>query len=302
LENLMIKHILVGASGFAPDVDLMAAAFNLARPFSAHVDVLHVRRDPARDLPIYGEGFPPDMLDTIVREAERNAAEASAAARRMFDQAVTAASVPVTGAVKGQGGEQGRVTAGWREITGPPARVLAAEARFADLTLLSRPTDASADLGMLEGALFESGRPVLLTGDDMAHLDRVVIAWDGSPAAIRAVACAQDFITRAATVTILVVEDEAVGAVAAAVSGRPPPRPDRLVEHLAWHGVAAEVRLVSREGRTVGETLAETARELSAGLLVMGGYGHSRLREIVLGGATRHMLANSIGCSVLLAH
>jgi hypothetical protein len=66
------------------------------------------------------------------------------------------------------------------------------------------------------------------------------------------------------TVTILVVEDEVVGTLTGAVTGRPHPRPDRLVEHLAWYGVAAEVRLVSREGRMVGETLAETARNLDA--------------------------------------
>src|SRR5689334_20327600 len=247
----MIKHILVGASGLASDPDLLAAAFNLARPFSAHVDVLHVRRDPARDLPIYGEGFPADMLDTIIREAERNAEQASAAARRTFDQAVAAASIPVLGTAKErQDGGQENVTAGWREITGLPSRILAAEARFADLTLLCRPTGAPVDLSMLEGPLFEAGSPVLLTGDDMtrldqARLDQVMIAWDGSPAAVRAVACAHDFITRAAKVTIMVVEDEAAGAVAAVVTGRPHPRPDRLVEHLAWHGVAAEIRLVS---------------------------------------------------------
>jgi nucleotide-binding universal stress UspA family protein len=303
MENLMIKHILAGARGLASDADLLAAAFNLARPFSAHVDVLHVQRDPARDLPIYGEGFPADMLDTIVREAERHAREASAAARRMFDEAVAASAIPVSGVAKGQGVGEDRVTAGWREITGLPARVFAAEARFADLTLLSRPTGGpSADLDILGGALFETGRPVLLTGNDMARLDKVVIAWDGSPAAVRAVACAHDFITRAATVTIVVVEDEAVGAMAAAVARRPHPRPDRLVEHLAWHDVIAEVQLIEREGRTVGETLAAAAMNLNAGLLVMGGYGHSRLREIVLGGATRHMLANPTGCPVLLAH
>ena len=112
MENLMIKHILVGASGLASDADLLAAAFNLARPFSAHVDVLHVRRDPARDLPIYGEGFPPEMLDTIIREAERNAGEASAAARRMFDQAVAAASIPVTSAARSGGRGTGQCDGG----------------------------------------------------------------------------------------------------------------------------------------------------------------------------------------------
>jgi nucleotide-binding universal stress UspA family protein len=298
----MIKHILVGASGLASDADLLTTAFKFARPFSAHVDVLHVRRDPARDLPIYGEAFPPDVLDTIVREAERNAQLASEAARRMFDQAVAAAGIPVTDMAGGADEGRDRVTAGWREITGLPAGILAAEARFTDLTLLSRPTGTTADLNMLEGPLFEAGRPLLLTGDDMDHMDRVVIAWDGSPAAARAVTCAHDFISRAVAVTILVVEDEAVGAVAAAVTGRPHPRPDRLVNHLAWHGVTAEVRLVQRAGRTVGETLAETAKELGAGLLVMGGYGHSRFREIVLGGATRHMLFNPLGFPVLLSH
>jgi nucleotide-binding universal stress UspA family protein len=294
----MIKHILVPANGRASDVDLLATAFDIARPFAAHVDVLHVRRDPRWDVPIYGEGFPPEMLDNIIREGERNAEETAAVAGRMFEQAVTTASVPVTAMA---GGED-RVTAEWREITGLAARVYAAETRFADLTVLSRPTHTPADLEVLEGALFESGRPVILAGEDKVHLDSVVIAWDGSPAAVRAVASAQDFITRAAKVTILVVEDEAVGAVAAAVSGRLHPNPEHLVQHLAWHGVAADVRSVRREGRTVGEALAATAMELNAGLLVMGGYGHSRLREIVLGGATRHMLTNTVNCPVLLAH
>ena len=66
-----------------------------------------------------------------------------------------------------------------------PARVLAAEARLADLTLLSQSTGMSTHLDMLEGPLFEAGSPVLLTGGDMTHLDQVMIAWDGSPAAVR---------------------------------------------------------------------------------------------------------------------
>ena len=101
------------------------------------------------------------------------------------------------------------VTAEWRKITGPVARVIGAEARTADLTLLSRPTDKFADLEILEVALFESGRPVLLRAGDMTEINSsVVIAWDGSLAAARAVAGAQDFITRAGMVTILIVEGD----------------------------------------------------------------------------------------------
>jgi nucleotide-binding universal stress UspA family protein len=194
------------------------------------------------------------------------------------------------------------MTAEWRKITGPMARVIGAEARTADLTLLSRPTDRFADLEILEGALLESGRPVLLRGGDMADLNSVAIAWDGSLAAARAVAGAQDFIRRAGMVTILVVDDDAEDVPTALVAGHPHPRSEHLAKHLAWHGVSALVLEVKREGRSVGEALAATAMDMKAGLLVMGGYGHSRHREIVLGGTTRHMLNHPIDCPVLLAH
>lgn len=294
----MIKHILVPIAGTAADAALLANVFDLARPLFAHVEVLHVRRDPRRDLPLYGEGLSPEMLDTILPDAEKHAAETAAAARRMFEEAVAGSSVTVAE----KAGEQGRITAGWREIVGPPARTLAAEARFADLTVLPPPGREPADLLRLEGALFEAGRPVLLADGDMARLDTVVIAWDGSLAAVRAVACAQEFIERATAVFILAVEEGSMHSVSAVVSGRPAPHPERLAEHLAWHGVQATVRRVERDGKSVGETLAAAAMDLNTGLLVMGGYGHSRLRDMVLGGATRCMLTSPVGCPVLLAH
>jgi nucleotide-binding universal stress UspA family protein len=295
----VIKHILVPAIGPGFDPNLLADAFKLASLFSAHIDVLHVRWEPRLDLPFYGEGFPLQMLDSVIREAERSAQEASLAARSMFEKASAAASVPVTAS----SGESGYMTAEWREIAGPAARIIGAEARTADLTVLSRLTERFADLEILEGALLESGRPVLLRGGDMAGVSgSIAIAWDGSLAAARAVACAQDFITRADMVTILVVEEDAEDASTATVAGRPHPRSEHLVKHLAWHGVDAFVLAVKRDGRPVGEALAATVVEMKASLLVMGGYGHSRLREIVLGGATRHMLNHPIDCPVLLAH
>jgi nucleotide-binding universal stress UspA family protein len=297
MEGTVIKHILVPSNGL--ETNLLADAFKLASPFSAHIDVLHVPWEPRREVLLYGEGFSPEMLDTMIRKAERDAVEISSVARRIFDEATTAASIPVTASFGGDG----RVTAAWRKITGPAARIIGAEARTADLTLLSRPTDRFADLEILEGALLESGRPVLLRGGDMAEISSsVAIAWDGSLAAARAVAGAQDFITRASVVTILVVDDDAEDTRTAAVAGRPHPGSDHLVKHLAWHGVTAFVLAVKRKGRSVGEALAATAMDMKAGLLVMGGYGHSRLREIILGGTTRYMLDHPIDCPVLLAH
>lgn len=298
----MIKHILVPASGLPTEAALLQEAFALARPFSAHVEVLHIRRDPRSDLPLYGEGFSAEILQAVIDEAERNARDTAAAARRMFDEAVAGASVVVTDKPpEGRAGDAG-VTASWREATGPAARMLAARARFADLTVLAQSAEDPLAPDLVQGALFESGRPVLLAGGPMDRLDNVAIAWNGSLSAVRAVAGAQDFITRARTVSILIAEEGHMDAVATAMGGRAQPQPERLVEHLAWHGVEGIVRRVGREGRPIGTALAEAARELNAGLLVMGGYGHSRLREIVLGGATRHMLTTPIGCAVLLAH
>jgi nucleotide-binding universal stress UspA family protein len=299
MEGTVIKHILVPETSLGFDANLLEDAFKLARPFSAHVDVLHVRWEPRLDLPFYGQGFPLQMLDSVIREAEQSAQAASLAARNMFEKVSAAASVPVTASSS----EDGHVTAEWREIAGPAARIIGAEARTADLTVLSRLSGKFSDLEILEGALLESGRPVLLRGGDMAGVSAsIVIAWDGSLAAARAVAFAQDFITRADMVTILVVEDDAEDAPTTAAAGRPHPRSEHLVKHLAWHGIDAFVLAVKREGRSVGEALAATAVEMKASLLVMGGYGHSRLREIVLGGATRHMLNHPIDCPVLLAH
>jgi hypothetical protein len=116
----VIKHILVPATGLGFDANLLADAFKLASPFSAHVDVLHVRWEPRLDLPFYGEGFPVQMLDSVIREAEQSAQAASLAARNMFEKVSAAASVPVTASSS----EDGPVTAEWREIAGPAARII----------------------------------------------------------------------------------------------------------------------------------------------------------------------------------
>ncbi|UEM03371.1 universal stress protein [Skermanella rosea] len=292
----MIKHVLVPSNGL--EANLLEDAFKLATPLSAHVDVLHVGWEPRQEMPLYDKGFSPDTLDTMLRKAQCEADTIASAAKRTFEEFTATASVPVATRLT----EAGGVTAEWRQITQSVVRAFVAEARAADLTLLSRPTDKSANLEIFEAALFESGRPVLLRAGDLTRLSSsVVIAWDDSLAAARAVSGAQDFIARADVVTILIVE-EGRAPSPAAIARHQHPRAERLVKHLAWHGVEASVLSIKRDGRSVGEALAATAMEMNAGLLVMGGYGHSRLREIILGGATRYMLNHPIDCPVLLAH
>jgi hypothetical protein len=165
----MIRHILVPSNGL--EANLLEDAFKLASPFSAHVDVLHVGWEATREMHFYDNGLSPEMLDTMISQAQREADKIAMAARNTFDLATTAASVPVTTKPMGAG----CMTAEWRKISGPVARVFGAEARAADLTLLSRPTDKFADLEILEIALFESGRPVLLRAGDLTEINRFFV-------------------------------------------------------------------------------------------------------------------------------
>ncbi len=288
----MVKHILVPVDGTPSDERALAAAFDLAGLFVAHVDVLHAHPDSRENMRLIGEGFPPEMLDTMLAEAERARRDAADRARHAFDQAVAMASAEVAERRR----EGGGVTASWREVAGWPVAAIAAGGRFADLVLFTQTAETPHRMALLEAALFDTGRPLLLTSaavDADSHRS-VAIGWDGSLPAVRAVGAAMPFLKRATDVSILTVE-EGSGRMAAAQA-------TRLVEHLGWHGIDAVVRPVPRQDRTAGEALAAAAVEARAGLLVMGGYAHSRFRELVLGGATRHMLGTPVACSVLMTH
>jgi nucleotide-binding universal stress UspA family protein len=120
----------------------------------------------------------------------------------------------------------------------------------------------------------------------------IAIAWDGSRAAARAVADASALIGRAARISVLSVTDDKPMWEAGA---------RRLADSLRDRGLDAEAIVCKRGGRPIGETLQDRAVELGAGLLVMGGYGHSRLREFVLGGATQGVL-DAPRIPILMSH
>lgn len=175
---------------------------------------------------------------------------------------------------------------------------LARAARTHDLTLVPISPTVLADRVVAEAILFGSGRPVVIYPEDREispadHFRTVVIAWDGEAAAARAVADAMPLLIRAFEVRIFV-----------ALSDKPHTIGDTaidLVRHLAAYGVAAAVDVRQGEGRTICERLRDYVAATQPDLLVMGGFGHARLREFVLGGATDAML-ESPPCPVLMSH
>jgi nucleotide-binding universal stress UspA family protein len=292
----MIKSILVPATGNETDTDAFAAALMVARSFAAHIDALHVRLDPiefavataASD----GSGAGGPMLESLIDQLEQDADEREAKTRAGFSEFCAREAVLLAAAPAEAGGEP---SAQFHVETGQEARWMAAYGMTADLVVAARGTpgkDAVAR-STLEALLLESGRPLLIPGASTrgpGAVERVAIAWKPTPQAVRAVAFAMPFLARAKEIAVLTVEEEGGGRDDA----------ERLVSYLAWHGMKAVAQRLSAGPNGAAETLLATASK-SAGLLVMGGYGHTRLREWVFGGFTQRALADA-PLSVLIAH
>ena len=193
---------------------------------------------------------------------------------------------------------QGAVALTTQEIAAAPALmgdVAANQCRYFDLCLVGLAADNPAARMTAEAILFGAGRPTLLLPDatDVGVLGHVVIAWDGSRVAARAVADARPFLERASRVTIVSATDE-----------KPLPGKDigeRLAEGLRMRGLTVDAASIQAGDRPIGVALQEHALKIGGKLLVMGGYGHSRVRDFVLGGATEGVLAD-LRLPVLLSH
>jgi len=187
---------------------------------------------------------------------------------------------------------------GVRSVTAIPAeagKTIGALARLYDMTIVLQPdrSKSSYDNDIPEEVLFSSGGPMLMVpyihkGPLDTH--HVGIAWDGSRLAARALRDAMPFLTGAKAVTVIAVNEEAGEASS-----------DQLIDHLARRGIAAKVQRLAVERNDVQGAILSIAAESNMGLLVMGGYGHSRWQERILGGVTRGMF-ESVTLPVLMSH
>jgi nucleotide-binding universal stress UspA family protein len=180
-------------------------------------------------------------------------------------------------------------------------RVAAVHARYADVTVMTRPSEGmGAELReeIIEGVLFHSGRPAMIAPPGWSGTGvgkRIVIAWDASREATRALSEADDILEFAEAVTVLTVDAKPK------MFGHGDQPGANIVGHLARRGLPAEVRNVDSGGRSVSAAIMDEAQALNADLVVMGGYAHSRLRELVFGGATRELLRTAT-VPLLMAH
>ncbi len=272
-----------------------AAVFDLsaavARRFSAHIDVVHVRQDPPIPTSAY-HPFPYAYVPVDVHEVEEAAAQSAAELRKIFDQRCAALGVPQ--ATPSAGGAVTMAQASWSDVKGRYPEGFAARGRLADLAVFQRQTAESAyfENYVLEEVLFNSGRPVLVGGGDASLTGRIVVGWNGGREAARALASALPFMCDGGRVEVVTV-----GALGSGVESG-----EAVCAYLALHGVAAEaVALTPPRGANAEETFLKHASDGEAALIVTGAYSHSRFREVLLGGFTRYLLAHA-EIPLLLAH
>lgn len=288
---MSIRVILTPLLGTAADASAMRGSLAIAQRRAAHLTALFVRIDSRDAIPVIGEGVSPAVIKQLTDAAEAEMARECAVAREAFDAACNAAGVALVEAPSGAPS----VSAGWREVAGRRDQLVPAQARASDLVVFARSeSDESPDLpGVIEATLFGAGRPLLLLPPSPPATigERVAIAWNGRGEAARAVAGALPFLDAARAVQVLTAPTSRTGADVAL----------DLIDYLGWRGIAAERRTVECRDERVADALLRTAREAGADVVVMGGYGRTRLSELVLGGVTRDVLHRA-DLPVLMAH
>lgn len=274
--------ILALLDGDEGDRGAMAAALALAKAFDAGVDGLIVRPDPRDAVRLAVDGMSPAMIESVIDAARSESQRRVERARATFDAACKEAGVAPTDAPPAKG-----LAARWNEEVAIAADRIAYHGRLSDVVVVGRSTDRASDESdiAIETVLFETGCPLLIAPAESGGLigGTAMVAWNGRRESARAVTAALPLLARAKGVIVF-----AANAVPAALPG-----PEALCGYFARHGIAAEARTVEAGTAPVPKFLLERAAEAGAGLLVMGAYGHSRLRELVLGGVTRQVLIDA---------
>ncbi len=287
----MIKIILVPVTGSDRDSAVFASALAVARPFGAHLEFLHVRPDAAAvAVSMASDGGGATMVGSLINRLEQVAAERERKANQLFQDFCNGAGLALCDAPPAPSGP----SAQWLRQIGAEPYWVTEYGRAADLVVIGRPgKDEGVSLETIEGALVDSGRPLLLPpATSVASLpETIVIAWKPTPEAARAVTAALPFLQIAKQIVIMTVAED---------QHAPEEEAERLMAGLRWHGVPVSVRHLQPDGHSAADALLAAAREHAA-LLVMGGYGHSRLREWIFGGFTLSVL-RSAEVPVLMAH
>jgi len=276
-----MKTLLVHIEDCPDLTSILKTALIVARRFGSHLEGLYVPQGLPSMLPLSPEGglATADVMASLEQGAEDAAQRLHAVFDRfMADENV--ALMPIGAAID-------TPSASWFEAERSAQDMLGGRARAFDLVVVGRPVlgQFAPSMVALETALFESGRPLLIVppGQTTTIGKKIAIAWNGSTETARTIAFVMPFLALADEVLVISVEE-------GMVSG---PSGQDLAQNLARGGIVSRTHHVRSDGRTVGEAMLAESRAFGADLVIKGAYTQSRLRQMVFGGATSHILAHA---------
>jgi nucleotide-binding universal stress UspA family protein len=274
----MIRTIFVPITLELPNETLLDAALLFAEKLDAHIRAVFIRPDP-NAIPVF-----PEILDGALgtyAELERKLDQAGGDARRRFDTWCGQRGL-AAGVVPGSAGCSGS----WSEVPGEIGTVVTRFGRVNDLIAVRRPATTSPSAqSCFDAAVFGSGRPTIVIAEQAPAqtADHVMIAWNGSIEATRAVASAMPILHLAKRVSIFTALKYGINAGDLG----------DLAEALRWHGIHTPEVFFPRRGERTGAALIDAIEQQKATMVVMGAYTHSRLRQSFLGGVTAHLLGHA---------
>ncbi len=288
---MAVKTILAPLYDSALDTVVVDAAAKLAVQFNAHLETLLLRVS----IDVASE-FISSRIDTkhyrqLLDELAHQIESDERAVKEKFEQIISNARISLSD----DPSSNAQPSASWRVETGDPAEVLARCGGAYDLIVAGHPSlssEISKSSQVLDAAIFNTARPVLLTSQTIAPTigEVILLAWNRGIPAGRALLAAHPFLEKSKRVVILTIVTEA----------KQGPEPEDIAKNLAWHGVSAEVKRISPSSKTVADIIMEEAVAIDADLIVMGAYSQSRVRERVLGGVTKAIM-NRADLPVLMA-
>ncbi|SUE44400.1 universal stress protein [Roseomonas gilardii] len=280
------RRILLPLTGTAAGEAALQTALMMARIWHSHVHCLHVRVD-ARDVaPLAGEGLSGAMIEEMMAATERESGDRAHRVRALFDRFVASKDVQIaTNAATAN--KANAATLSFESVAGREEDLVAQQSRLYDLAIVPHP-EAGEDVSSsdaLHAVLFDSGRPVLIAPRLPPETigTRVCCAWNGTAESAAAIAAALPWLHHASAIQILY----------ATGYQRRGPSVDGILSYLRWHGIEAEAKEFQPVSKDIGAGLLTAAKDFGADLLCMGAYSHSRLRQLILGGVTRHVLENA---------
>jgi len=280
---MSIVKILAPLTGGPRDEIVMAGAFAAAKPFNAHVEALFVRPDPVEAMPFYGEGMSSAVVQEIMDASKSAAGKASHSASAALSEAAKGCGATVLAAPE----QRDCVTGSFVEVQGNFADCITLAARLSDLIVFGplKEGDRPGLSEAFEATLIETGRPIFLISQPPKpdFYKSIALGWNGSMASAHAVTASLPFLKLASAVEILTVKQPNSDPISVA----------DLKAYLKLRGIAASERQIEGGTRSVGDVLVEAASKAGAGMLVAGGYGHSRLRELFVTGVTRRVVAHA---------